>query len=62
MKEKRDEQKQELEYHFDRLDEEGRKLLLLFARKIPSKEKRADIRPIRNIYPLIALWPLLHRQ
>lgn len=42
MKEKRDEQKQELDYHFDRLDEEGRKILLLFARKIQCKEKRTD--------------------
>ena len=42
MKDKRDEQKKELDYHFERLDDEGRNLLLLFARKIPSKEKRAD--------------------
>lgn len=37
MKEKRDEQKKELDYHFERLDDEGRKLLLLFARKITKR-------------------------
>lgn len=39
---KRDEQKKEMDYIFDQLDEEGRKLLLLFARKIPRNEKKAD--------------------
>ena len=32
----REQQKTELDYIFDRLDAEGRRILLLFARKIPA--------------------------
>lgn len=40
--EKRDEQKKELDYIYERLDKEGKKILLLFARKIPVNDKRTD--------------------
>lgn len=40
--EKGDEQKREIDYIYERLNEEGRKILLLFARKIPMQDKRTD--------------------
>ena len=40
--EARDEQKKELDYIYEQLDEEGKRILLLFARKIPQKEKGTD--------------------
>lgn len=39
---KRDEMIREIEYLFDQLDENGKRILLLFARKIPRKEKKTD--------------------
>lgn len=38
----REEMIREIEYLFDQMDENGKRILLLFARKIPRKEKKTD--------------------